>query len=276
MILALLLGCGGDFSTYLPTVKFQRLDLVALDFERIDVDFVFDVENPNPVEIPLSRFDYSLGFEGIEIISGDDPNGLALVAEGTSELALPVGLEFAGIFDVVQATRGLDYIGFGLEGGFGFDTDLGPVDIAFDEEGSFPALRTPRFDLGQLNIESADEDSVQFGLDVDIDNDHGSALDFMNLDYDMKFAGAKVGAGIVEEVGSVDGATTRTLNIPFEVDYVDAANALIAAANGEPLRVDLAADVDVDTPFEALGIDIVPLSIDENGNVEVRDASSQE
>lgn len=275
MILALLLGCGGDLAPYLPTVKFQRLDLVALDFERIDVDFVFDVENPNPIEIPLSRFDYALGFEGIEIISGNDPDGLALTAEGSSELALPVGLEFAGIFDVVQATRGLDYIGFGLKGGFGFDTDLGPVDISYDEEGSFPALRTPKFDLGKLNIQSADAESVEFGLDVDVDNDHGSALNFANLDYKMKFAGVNVGAGLVEEVGEVEGATTRTLNIPFEVDYLDAANALIAAASGDPIRVDLAADVDVDTPFEALGIDIVPLSIDENGNVEVRDVATE-
>ncbi len=272
MMLALLLGCtGGDLSPYLPTVKFNRLDLTDLDFEQISVDFVFDVENPNPVGIPLSRFNYALGFEGVEIISGDDPNGVELRAEGSSELALPVGLAFASIFDLVEATRGLDFIGFGLQGGFGFDTDLGPVDIEFDEEGSFPALRTPTFDLGELQIQSADAESVDFGIDVAIDNDHGSALDFRNLDFTMKFAGARVGAGVVDEVGSVDGASTRTVNIPFGVDYLDAIDAIAAAASGETLKVDLAADVDVDTPFEDLGIDVVPLSVDESGNVDVRD-----
>ncbi|MDP2312332.1 MAG: LEA type 2 family protein [Pseudomonadota bacterium] len=267
MILALLLGCtDGDFSAFVPQVKFQRLDLTAIDFEHIDVDFVFDVENPNPIEIPLSRFTYALGLEGIEILAGDDPNGLQLKAEGTSELALPVGLYFANIFDAVEATRGLDYLGFGLAGSFGFDTDLGPVDIAVAEEGSFPALRTPKFDLGQLRIESADASDVEFGLDVDLDNDHGSALNFTNLDFEMSFAGARVGDGAMEEVAEVPGATSKTVTIPFGVDYVDAINALTAAASGEKLQVDLAANVDVDTPFGLL-----PLTVDERGNIDVAD-----
>jgi LEA14-like dessication related protein len=265
MILALLVGCtGGDFSSFVPTVQFKRFDLVGLDWEHIDVDFVFDVDNPNPVEVPISRFDYSLGFEGIDFLSGDDPNGLSLVADGSSEWALPVGLDFADLFDVVTATRGLDSIGFNLKGGFGFDTDLGPVDIEYDNDGAFPALRTPTFDLGQLQIESADADTVQFGLNVDVDNDHGSTLDFTDLDFDMKFAGVNVGGGTMDEMAAVPGATTDTVTIPFGIDYADAIAALTAAVSGDPLKVELDAGMNVDTPFG-----IVPLTVDESGNVEV-------
>lgn len=268
MILLSLFACTGgtDLSPYVPKVTFNRFDLTDLDFEHIDVDFVFDVDNPNPVDIPLARFDYSLGFEGIELIAGDDPNGLQLKGESTSEMALPVGLEFANIFDIAQAVRGIDTIGFGLAGSFGFDTDLGPVDIEYDESGDFPALRTPTFDLGQLRIESADAESVEFGLDVDVDNDHGSILDFSNLDFKVKFAGVRVGTGTQEEVGEVPGATTETKTIPFTVDYADALSALSAAVAGESLNVNLDADMDVDTPFG-----IVPLTVDETGDVEVRD-----
>jgi hypothetical protein len=277
MLSLLLLGCAGgaDLSPFLPKVTFNRLELVDLSFEHIDVDFVFDVENPNPVGIPLSRFNYALGFEDVEVLAGDDPNGVELRAEGTSEMALPVGFEFTGLYDLVEAVRGQDYIGFGLQGGFGFDTDIGPVDIAFDEEGSFPALRTPKFELGQLQIQSADLDRVDLGLDVAVDNDHGSALDFLNLDFDVKVAGVNVGAGLVERAGEVPGATTKTINIPFGIDYIDAIGAIAAAASGDPIKVDLDADVDVDTPFEALGIDVVPLSFDEQGNVAVRDTTAR-
>jgi LEA14-like dessication related protein len=271
MTLLLLLACtGGDLSEFVPTVTFNRLDLTAIDFEHIDVNFVFDVDNPNPIGIPLSRFDYSLGFEGVEVLSGDDPNGLELVADGSSELALPVGIDFANIFEAAQATRGLDYIGFGLSGGFGFDTDLGPVDISYDEDGSFPALRTPRFDLGQLNIQSADESRVQFGLDVDVDNDHGSAIDFSNLDFRMKFAGVHVGDGAMDDMGEVPGATSRTLTIPFGIDYEDAIDAINAVANGDKLQVELDAGMDVSTPFG-----IVPLTVDENGDIEVATTAAE-
>lgn len=271
MIFALLLGCtGGDFSAFVPTVKFQRLDLTSINFERINVDFVFDVDNPNPIDIPLSSFSYALGFEGIDVLSGEDPDGLRLGSEGTSELALPIAIDFANIFEVVTATRGLDYIGFGLRGNFGFDTDLGPVAIEFDEEGSFPALRLPKFDLGELRIESASNDSVGLGLDIAIDNDLGSALDFSNLDFTMKVAGVRLGGGTMAEVDEVPGATSKTVTIPFSVNYENAANALGEVADGEQITIQLDALVDVDTPFGVL-----PLSVDETGDVELVDETSR-
>lgn len=272
MILALLLGCtsGGDLSAFVPKVKFQRLDLSSIDFEHIEVDFVFDIDNPNPIDIPISTFSYALGLEGIELLAGADPDGLRIRAEGSSELSLPVGIDFANIFEAVEATRGLDFLGFGLKGDFGFDTDLGPVVIEYDEEGDFPALRVPKFNLGQLRVESFSGESLAFGLDLGIDNDHGSTLDFSNLDFDLKVAGVHLGSGAVDEVGEVEGASSRTVVIPFEVNYLDAIAALGGAVNGEQITVELDALMDVDTPFGVL-----PLSVDERGDVELVDEVSR-
>lgn len=266
LLLTPLAGCGSGFDALIPTVRFQRLDVTALSFEAIDVDFVFDVDNPNPIGIPLERFSYALGFEGIEFISGDNPDGLRLEAEGSSEIALPLSLDFQNIFDTVEATRGLDYIGFGLQGAFGFDTDFGPVDIGYEEEGSFPALRAPRITLGDLALLDADGSEVGFGLGLNIDNEHGSNLDFSDLAFTMNFAGARVGRGDVADVGSVPGASTGTLTIPFVVDYADAIDAVVAASSGQALDVELDAEVSVNTPFGLL-----PLTIDERGDVEVNE-----
>lgn len=268
MILTLLLlGCGGggsDFSEFVPTVKFNRLDLTDLSFEDLSVDFVFDVHNPNPVELPLQRFAYGLALDQLEILSGDSPDGVTLREAATSEMVLPVTLNFVNLYELVTAERGTDNLPFELTGGFGWDTDIGPVDITFDEEGDFPALRTPKIDVGELLVTEVTESRAGFALNVDIDNDHGSTLDFANLDFKVKFAGLKVGDGTVDEFGSVPGATTDRLQVPFSVDYLDAAEALVALAAGEPLKVELDATSDVTTPFG-----VVPLSIDENGNVDV-------
>lgn len=266
MLLSLLLlsGCGTDLSGFLPQVRFDRFEVKSIDFERIDTDFVFEIDNPNPIGAPVDRFQYQLQLGGVEILSGDDPDGLEIVAGGSSEFALPVGLDFQGIYEAVQATRGLDYVPFGLAGGFGFDTDLGPVDISFDEDGSYPALRIPRFNPGKLRLENIGASEVDFSLDVDVDNDHGSSLFFQNLDFELDFAGVKVGGGVVDDAGEVAGATTRTVNLPFSVDYVKAIEAISAAMSGDKLRVGLDANMDVDTPFGVL-----PLHVDETGDVEV-------
>ncbi len=264
MMLLMLVACGGDFSSLLPTVKFSRFDLQAVDFERISVDFVFDVDNPNPIGFPLNRFAYALDLADVEIISGANPDGLELVADGTSELALPVSLTFASIFELIDATRGVDTVPFAFRGGFGWDTDIGPVDVAFDEGGDFPALRTPRIDLGELRVGPPSGTGVEFALDLDVDNDHGSPLDLQAFAFDMSVAGVRVGGGRADSLGSVPGADSRTVSLPLQVDYVDAAAAIAAAASGTPIRVGLGGSMDIDTPFG-----IVPLTIDEQGNVEV-------
>lgn len=268
MTFFLLMACtgGGDLSEFIPTVKFNRLALTDISFEDLSVDFVFDVKNPNPVDIPLERFDYALDLAEIEILWGDSPNGIELRGEDTSEMVLPVSLSFQGIYDLVTTDRGEDNLPFAFRGGFGWDTDIGPVDVTFDEQGDFPALRIPDVEIAEMSIGEITGESAGFNLGVDIDNDHASTLDFTNLDFKVKFAGVQVATGEEEVFGSVEGATTRRLNLPFTVDYLDAIDAIAAAASGEKLKVDLKANTDVLTPF---GADLVPLSIDENGDVKV-------
>lgn len=267
MTFLLLLGCysgGSDLSQFIPTVKFNRLELTDIDFEDLSVDFVFDVHNPNPVDIPLERFNYGLDLADIEILSGDSPDGVQLRNGATSEMVLPVDLNFVNLYELVTAERGEDNLPFAFRGGFGWDTDIGPVDVSFDEAGDFPALRMPDIQLGTLEFTGADATKAGFALNIDVDNDHGSTLDFANLDFKVKFAGASVGAGTKEELGSVDGASSKKLVVPFEVDYLDAIDAIEAIASGKQLKVDLAATSDVTTPFG-----VVPLAIDENGDVDV-------
>lgn len=269
MILLSFLACsggGGDLSAFIPTVTFNRLDLTALSFEELSVDFVFDVDNPNPVEIPLERFDYALDLADIEILSGNSPDGIHLREEATSEMVLPVSLSFEGIYELATTERGVDDLPFRLRGGFGWDTDLGPVDVIYDEEGSFPALRVPDFKVADLYLGEVTGSAANFQLDIDVDNDHGSTLDFENLDFKVKFAGVKVGAGTEDHFGSVEGASTRRLSIPFSVDYLDAATAIAAAASGEKIQVELDATTDVATPFRDSP---VSLAVDESGRVEV-------
>lgn len=266
MILLLLVACDADFSAFIPSVAFDRLEVDALDFDHVDTHFVFQVDNPNPVGAPLDRFTYAFALQGVELLSGDDPDGLELVADGQSEVALPVSLDFVGVYDAITATRGLDYVDFGLDGSFGFDTDLGPVNVIYDEDGSFPAPRIPKFTLGKLRFTEVTASEVGFGLDVAVDNDHGSTIDLRDLDFRLGFAGVEVGGGQLETFGSVNGASEETLTIPFGIDYVDAIDAIAAAASGEKLQVDLDATLNVDTPFGTL-----PLHVDERGNVDVLD-----
>jgi LEA14-like dessication related protein len=266
--LLLLTGCFEQIEPFLPTVQFGRLDVLNLDWDHIETDFVFYVDNPNPVGIPLESFDYALALADVELLSGADPDGLELLAADMSEVALPVDLEFLSVYELINTTRGLDDVPFGLEGSFGFDSPLGVVNLPYDAGGDFPALRTPSLELGRLRLEDLSFTSATLQLDVEVDNDHGSTVWLENFDYALSLEGIEVGTGMIADFAGVDGATTYTVGLPLEVDFFDAGEAIYEAlTGGDKINVKIEAATDVITPFEGYTL---PLEISKSGRLSLQ------
>jgi hypothetical protein len=102
-------------------------------------------------------------------------------------------------------------------------------------------------------------------LDLAIDNDHASNLLFQSGRYDLRLGGRDVASGTVPALGSVEGASTRTVSLPIVVDLVRAGASVVdILTNGGRVQAGFDATVDVDTPFGLL-----PLAIDERGDVTV-------
>lgn len=246
---------------FLPKVSFDRMDVNDLNWTDISTDFVFSVTNPNPVRVGVQTFDYELDLADTPLLSGDNADGFKLPAEGSSELSLPVDLVFAETWETVQATRGLDDVPFRLAGKFGFDTPLGTVNIPYDEDGQFPALRTPKFQFKALRVANVNLTSATLEVDLGVDNAHGSTLFFDNFGYALTVADADVATGLLQTF-AVDGDQEGTVTLPIDVNLLSALTIGEAILTGGQLPVGLSAEVDVDTPFGVL-----PLAVDEAGDM---------
>ncbi len=267
-VLALTTGCE-ELEPFTPTVEFDTMTLEGLSFEAAEVDFVFEVHNPNPVNIGLASFSYDLGLEGISLVTGDDPDGFQLPAEEFAELRLPVRLDYTDTYDAISATRGQDFVGFNMAGDFGFDTPIGEIAIPYDEGGDFPALRTPKFKMKKLRVANVNllQNRATVELDIDVDNDHGSNLQFDNLNYDLNLAGVNVGSGAISPF-DVDGALSKQISIPFEINLLNAGSTVVnAVTNKQPLNAGLDVDMDVLVPFLD---NPIPLTVNESGDIEVQ------
>ena len=260
-------GCE-QLEAFVPTVNFQRMDVNDIDFERVQADFIFSVDNPNPIEVGLSSFSYDFGLQGESLLDGDNQEGFQLEAVGASDLSLPLSLDWTDAWDAVQATRGVDEVGFGLGGHLGFDTPLGEARVPYNEDGSFPALRTPRFQFQRVRVERLNllSQEAELAVDLGVDNPHASTLFFDAVSYDLDLGGGAVATGSIREWGGVEGATEGTLTLPVVIDLLGVGSEVVSAlTQRDPLNIGLEATMDVDTPFG-----IVPLSIDETGNVTVQ------
>jgi len=232
------------------------MDILEIDFDGVEADFVFEVYNPNPIAVSASRFDYALAFADIELLSGEEPDGWQFAASGASELSLPTGFGFQTLFEVVDAVRGQDEIDFALNGAFGFDTPLGPLDLPFAEGGAFPAPRKPKISLERLFVEDLSIWGADLQLDLAIDNDHGSRLEFLDLDWDVELAGISVAGQRLQQWGEVEGATTGILSVPISLDFVSVGQALYQALTQQTVDATFNADVSVDTPFGILPLEL--------------------
>ncbi|MEE2750466.1 MAG: LEA type 2 family protein [Myxococcota bacterium] len=254
-VFSMLLGCE-QAQPFLPTVSFERMEVLEIDFDGVEADFVFEVYNPNPISVSAARFDYALAFADIELLSGEEPDGWQFAASGASELSLPTGFGFQTLFDVVDAVRGQDDIDFALSGAFGFDTPLGPLDLPFDEGGAFPAPRKPKISLDRLFVQDLSILGADLQLDLAIDNDHGSRLEFLDLDWDVELAGISVAGQRVQQWGEVEGATTGILSVPISLDFISVGQALYQALTQQTVDATFNADVSVDTPFGILPLEL--------------------
>lgn len=259
----LLTGCTA-IDPFLPEVSFERLDVRDLSFEEIGANFVFALENPNPVQIDLASFRYALSLEGIELLSGNNDDGVTLERAGRSELVLPLDLVFAELLDTIDATRGEDLVDFRLSGSFGFDTPVGRVTLPYDALGDFPALRTPKFSFRALRLERLDLTRAELALDLGVDNAHGSTLVFDRFQFELDLDGRDLVTGLVPTF-DVAGDTTGAITVPIDIDLLTAGATLVnAILEGGKVDLGLFATMDVITPFGLL-----PLTVDETGRLTI-------
>ena len=273
----------------MPTVDFSGLNVNYVDFEAIETDFVFNVDNPNPVGFSVHDFDYALSFSEIEWATGDNPDGLTLNPGNASEMSLPVDLVFTDLYDMIQASRGADSLPFGVQGNFGILLDESSivleenddqvsqaqsgdyvVNLPYDAGGDFPALRKPGFSFQKIEVGELSIDQANFDLVLDVENEHASNLTFTRFDYALDLGGGSLIEGVVDNLEEVihgveDSNQNRELRIPIEVDTFTTASTLLGLLTGaQELGIGFQAISDVDTPFG-----LVELAMDENGNISI-------
>ena len=261
-MLTLLTGCEA-LEPFTPTVQFDRLDIHELDFQHADVDFVFAVDNPNPVQIGLASFSYDLALEEQPFLSGDNQDGFSLAANGSSELPLALDVVFGELVDTLDATRGEDVVDFELNGAMGFNTPAGKVDLPYREGGGFPALRTPTFRFHGVRIPRVGLTSADIEVDLGVDNPQGSTLFFDQFDYSLSLGNNQVADGLVSTF-AVDAVDEGRLTLPLTVDLFTVGEVILDAIGGKKLPLGIDASMDVDTPFG-----VIPLSINERGELDV-------
>jgi len=252
---------------FLPKVKFKRLKVTDIDFKSISTDFVFEVENPNPIKVKLASFSYDLDIAGFNLLDGDQADGLTLEASGESRMVFPVRVVWTDLIGLVGDVRGKDELPFTFRGSIGFNTPLGEIKVPFKDAGAFPVVHAPKVSFQAVRVGKLDllKQEATVHLDLGIRHEAASSMPLTGFDYSLTFGGKKVISGLVETLTEARPGQTSTVSLPVTLNLLQLGSVVVDAITKKTrLDVGLDARLSVGTPFGVL-----PLSINERGQVKV-------
>jgi hypothetical protein len=258
---------GKALKQFLPTVRFDKVELGDINWKKADLRFQFLVDNPAPLKVGLASFRYALALEGVPLFEGDNPDGVTLKPEGTAPLVFPFTMKWDALGELLDKTRGRDELGFVLDGDLGFNTPVGVAPLPYRAAGNVPALRKPNFNLQGIKVLDFKplQNLARIGIDIDVTNLGGSIFSFSGFDYGLSFGGNRVAGGVVERLGQVGADATERLRLPVDLSLLGVGATVIDAISKKSnLATKLDAQLKVGTPFGD-----IPLSIDETGRLQI-------
>ncbi len=211
-------GCAG-LKKYVrpPEVGFRDLRVVSASLLQSDVAFEFQVDNPNPVGLPVRGLRYQLDFDGRKFLSGTAHEGLEVPARGSGVLRLPVTLDHkrvaAGLRTLVKQRR----VAWTLKG----EIDFGLVRVPLKASGHFSLPQLPRLSVTGLSLRDIDLRGVTLRLHLRVDNPNAFALPLQGLQYRAIIAGKPVVKGRSQGGLNIAAAGSSRLTLDNRVSFRD-------------------------------------------------------
>lgn len=137
----LLVACVGCANVKQPTASYKSMSVGEVTSKGFVMNVDVDLNNPNPVALPLTDADYTLALGGLKVIDGAKikPAG-SLPANGAATVTVPAALTFENLLAAEEAIRkGGGSVRYALDTGFNVDTGvpvLGVRRVPFSYEGT--------------------------------------------------------------------------------------------------------------------------------------------
>lgn len=226
-----------------PRLELRSVAPAGFDFEAATFAVAFDVENPNPVALPLSRLSLVVEVEGAAPFAVEVKPGVALAARAWTPVVVPVRLRYAEIPNVVAHFGLRSSLAARASGTASVSTAAGviPLPIAFETELPLPRLPTFAFEGVELGPRSAL--AMSFDVNIRVNNPNPFPLPAGRLGYVLKVAGSPAASAQDGKVPGTPAGGSSGIAIRANVNLigagVGAGMAIVQAVQGTEVPVSI-------------------------------------
>jgi LEA14-like dessication related protein len=218
-----------------PTFTFKTANLQNITLGGLDLDTVWELDNPNDVGISLASIDYALFIEDKQVVSGTPQNGLQISARGASNLHFPANIKFQDVAQVVEVFLTRDRAKWRAEGALGVQTPIGVIKLPMSKEDTFEVPKVPAVAFGNPKVTNLSLSGATIEFPLNVTNKNSYALPLGVISGNLAIAGSNVGTVSTPALGEVTG--TRQVALPVTVNFISAAGAVVNAVRGGNAQV---------------------------------------
>ena len=188
-----------------PGFRFIDVSLTDISLGGLNLDTVWELDNPNNVAISLATIDYALFVENKQVVAGAPPSGLQIGAQGASKLHFPAGIKFADLVAVVETFLTKDNASWRAEGGLGVQTPVGVIRLPIAKEGLFEVPKIPAVVFGNPRVTNVTFAGATIEFPIKVTNKNTYALPIGGLTGNLAIAGSNVGSLSTGRFGDMSG-----------------------------------------------------------------------
>lgn len=173
-LVATLAGCAGLAIEDIyepPTFSHDRTRLTGLDWSSLTGRSTVELHNPNPVSLPISRFEAELWLDGEPWIDLGAPQLDGLAAEASTRLDFDWDLSVSGLAERARAAYDAGEAVLELRLNPTLEVPvLGARQVDWQHSFTVPVPKAPRVRLVDWQVESLSLSEITVALDLEIDN----------------------------------------------------------------------------------------------------------
>jgi LEA14-like dessication related protein len=247
-----------------PTLRIDDVNLNGIDFEKLSLDFVIKVKNPNPFGVNLNGFDYLFTIEGKQLIGGQETRPIALSAQNESSVHFPLTIKFADIYQLVTENKNKDTLSYQFSGSVLPSGILASFRIPFNKSGHLPNVRLPQLSLKNLKVDKLSLTGVDLKLNLNVKNPNSFSFNIGKLDYTLDLAGKQFASGLTQKLADIPAKGNGAVEIPLSLNLAGTLGSIYTALNGQNIQASLRGTADLSTPYG-----VIPLPINTQTNLKI-------
>lgn len=236
-----------------PTISVDDFRISGLSLQDVEITFDLQIDNPNPVAISLSSYNYDLQIENNSFVKGSQPLDTTIPAKGQNKISVPVMFTFKELYKTFTS------INSKTEGAYVFLANveisvpvLGMIEVPIEKSGTFPVVKAPTVSVASFSVSDISFTKADIEVELNVGNPNTFGVILNQLDYNVDLDGLSAISGEIIERIEIGENETKTIKIPASFSFVDLGMAAYnALTSDDPFEYELSgsANIGASLPF---------------------------